>query len=363
VINVFDPQGRVDNLQGNYIVTFVPGILTINYNRVSFTATKVWVDENNRDGIRPISLGVTLVGSDGTVRSRRLTEANGWTATIDELPVFGDGAPITYNWTEESVDGYTGKSEVNGNVTTFTNTHEISRTAASVNKVWDDHDNAGNSRPARLGVVLQANGERILGRTLTPDNNWSLSVDNLPLNENGSPISYVWLEQSVGSGYYAVSSTTSGNNTTLVNSNLYTLTIHYRYADGTTAAEDYVGRFAAGEVFTVPSPEIKGYVTTQTTVVGVMAVRDMEITVIYAAEGETVVTPTPTPMPRPTDKTEEPEITPTPTKDLPEPRDNEADEEHPVVIPVPNLLVEIEGYGSALGLGEVFITGGGYSIE
>ena len=363
VINVFDPQGRVDNVQGNYIVTYVPGILTINYNRVSFTAMKVWVDDNNRDGIRPISLGVTLVGSDGTVRSRRLTEANGWIATIDELPVFGDGAQITYYWTEEAVDGYTGKSEVNGNVTTFTNTHEISRTSASVNKIWDDNDNAGNNRPATLGVILQANGERILGRTLSPENNWSLSVDNLPVNENGSPISYVWFEQSVGGGYYAVSSTTSGNNTTLVNSNIYTLTIHYQFADGTTAAADYVAKLAAGEVFTVVSPEIKGYVTNQTTVAGIMPSHDMEITVIYVAEGETIVTPTPTPMPYPVVPTDEPEIPPAPTKDLPEPREVDPDDDHPLVIPVPNMLVEIDGYNSALGLGEVFINGGGYSLE
>lgn len=350
-----------EKFQGNYEVSFNPGKLTITYNPSTYTVTKVWDDDNNRDGIRPVSLGVTLVGSDNSIRTGRLSSANNWTTSFN-VPLYANGVPVTYEMSEEEVNGYTGQKSVNGNVTIFTNTHAVARTSATVTKVWDDKDNAGKTRPGTLGVILQANGERILGRTLSDENNWSLTVDNLPTNENGSPITYVWFEQSAGSGYYAVSSSTSGNTTTLVNSNLYTLTIHYRFTDETQAAPDHVDRMAVGEVFAVESPEVTGYVTTQTTVAGVMPSRDMEITVYYAAEGEEIVTPTPTPMPRPDEK-DEPSPTPTPVKDLPAPRDNEPDETHPIVIPVPNLLVEIDGYETALGLGEVFITGGGYSVE
>ena len=345
--------------QGNYIVSFFPGLLTITWNPTVFTVEKIWADDNNRDGIRPISLAVSLIGSDGTLRTRRLSDANGWKATISELPLYKNGAPITYSWTEEAIDGYTGSSVVNGNATVITNTHEIARTSASVNKIWDDRENAGGTRPSSLGVILRGNGETILSLSLNDGNNWSAVANNLPMYENGSLINYVWYEQTVSGGYYAVSSTTSGNNTTLVNSNLYSITIRYQYADGSEAAATYTGRLGVGETFAVESPEIDGFVASLVSVVGMMPAHDVEFVVIYAAEGETIVTPTPTPI----RTIDEPEPEPEPVKDVPEPREVEPDEEHPVVVEVPNILIDIDDLDTALGLGEVFINNGGYSLE
>ncbi|MBQ6503052.1 MAG: Cna B-type domain-containing protein [Flexilinea sp.] len=345
--------------QGNYIVSYYPGTLTIVYNPAAYTVSKVWNDDGNRDGIRPVSLSVSLVGSDGSVRTRRLTEANGWTATITDLPLYAGGIRIEYSWNEETVDGYTGTSAVTGNVTTFTNTHEIARTSASVNKIWDDRENAGGSRPSSLGVVLRSNGTTILGVSLNEGNNWSATADNLPLNENGSPVSYVWYEQTLRGGYYAVSSTTAGNTTTLVNSNLHTLVIHYRYADGSEAFTDYTDRLGAGETFVVDSPELTGYTASQVSVVGIMPSRDVEITVIYTPEGQPVVTPTPLPA-----RTPEPgETEETPQKEVPQPRVLEPDETHPLVVPTPNILVDINDLRTALGLGNVVIANYGYALE
>lgn len=347
-----------DARQGNYIVSYYPGMLTIVYHPTSYTVAKVWDDDGNRDGIRPVSLSVSLIGSDGSLRTRRLSDSNSWTATIRDLPLYANGASISYSWTEEAVDGYTGSSVTAGNVTTFTNRHEIARTSASVNKIWDDHENAGGTRPDALGVILRGNGETILGVTLNDANNWSASASNLPLNENGSLISYVWYEQTVGGGYYAVSSTTSGNNTTLVNSNLYTLTIHYLYSDGREAFADYVDRLSAGETFAVESPELTGYAVSLVSVVGIMPSHDVEFTVIYTPAGQPIVTPTPTPTPTP--ETPEEEV---PTKEIPEPRETEPDEEHPVVVPVPTIYVDIDDLETALGLGEVSNTNSGYALE
>jgi hypothetical protein len=320
---------------------------------------KVWNDDNNRDGIRPISLAVTLTGSDGSVHSRRLTEANNWMVTVDELPLYIDGTPIVYTWTEENVDGYTAEKEVNGNVTTFTNTHEISRRSASVTKIWDDMENAGNTRPATLGVMLQGNGSTILGLNLTADNNWTAVANNLPVNENGKPIEYKWFEQTVGGGYYAVSSTTADGNTTFVNSNLYNLTIHYRYADGEEAAADYTARQYVGQTFAVESPEIEGFTAGQLTVVGAQEASDMTITVFYTAEGEEIVTPELTIETTETKKEDEEVI----QKEVPEPRIIEPDEEHPVATGEFTTLVDVDEYATALGLGEMFFNRGGLSME
>ena len=51
-----------------------------------------------------------------------LNEANGWSATVTDLPVTYKGVPVEYTWKEQQAAGYlqTGVT-VEGNVTTFTN--------------------------------------------------------------------------------------------------------------------------------------------------------------------------------------------------------------------------------------------------
>ncbi|MBQ6517571.1 MAG: Cna B-type domain-containing protein, partial [Anaerolineaceae bacterium] len=85
------------------------------------TVTKVWEDADNQDGRRPANLTVML-SNYGTVT---LNEANGWTATVENLPKYGDGKLISYTWTEgEMPEGYElTDTSVNGTVTTLTNTY------------------------------------------------------------------------------------------------------------------------------------------------------------------------------------------------------------------------------------------------
>ena len=363
---MFTPSGEEE--QGNYIVVYVPGTLTINYNPSTATIEKVWVDDNNRDGIRPVSLAVTLTGSDGSVRTRRLNDANGWTVTIDDLPLYYNDEPISYTWSEEMIEGYTLIETVSGNNAVFSNVHEVARTAVSVRKVWDDRNNAGGMRPDALSVRLQSNGSVILSATLNADNGWSATVNNLPLYENGSPVEYSWTEQTVG-GYYPVSAVKSGSQTTFTNSNIYTLTIHYVYDNGETAAGDYFAEQPAGVTFAVDSPVITGYTASQTVVTGTQPAGNIEITVVYKADDNAdipvlIPTRTPTPGPEPTPvPTVVPHDEPEPQKDVPEPRHAEPDEEHPVVVSEPNILVDIDDLETALGLGEVFINNSGYALE
>ena len=69
--------------------------------------------------------------------------------------------------------------------------------------------------------------------------------------------------------------------------NPYTLTIHYVYPDGSTAADDYVATLKYQEDYNVASPDIKGYVPDQAIVDGEMPVHDVEVTVVYATGNET----------------------------------------------------------------------------
>ena len=60
----------------------------------SVSVKKVWDDANNQDGKRPDSITVTL--SNGTEFT--LNEANDWTATVEDLPMYDGGKEISYTW-------------------------------------------------------------------------------------------------------------------------------------------------------------------------------------------------------------------------------------------------------------------------
>lgn len=67
---------------------------------------------------------------------------------------------------------------------------------------------------------------------------------------------------------------------------LYTLTIHYVYASGTTAAPTVVGTYLEGEVFSYSSPVIDGYTPSYNffhSDADGMPANDVEFTVVYTA--------------------------------------------------------------------------------
>lgn len=111
----------------------------------------------------------------------------------------------------------------------------------------------------------------------------------------------------------------------------YQLTIHYVYADGTTAVADVVVRYLAGETFSYDSPAIAGYTPDLAFVrsdANGMPKQDVEVTVIYTAVPGT---PTPTPTtPTPPTTPPTPPVTVVPTPD------------GPATIPAPVLIGEEE---------------------
>lgn len=60
-----------------------------------------------------------------------------------------------------------------------------------------------------------------------------------------------------------------------------TLTIHYVYSNGSTAADDYIGRYYYNGSYSVESPSVTGYTPDTATVSGVMGTSDTEKTVTY----------------------------------------------------------------------------------
>ena len=87
---------------------------------VTRTVLKIWDDNDNAANLRPAVLRVTL-SNDQTYY---LNAANNWTVTVTDLPRYdSNGNEIRYEWTEQSVLGYTSSVNVTGDVTIFTNSY------------------------------------------------------------------------------------------------------------------------------------------------------------------------------------------------------------------------------------------------
>lgn len=84
----------------------------------SVSVRKVWNDNNNKSRMRPAQIRAYLSNGMSVI----LNAANGWQATIDNLPTKLNGQTAVYTWSEKEVLGYTMTNyEVNGSETVITN--------------------------------------------------------------------------------------------------------------------------------------------------------------------------------------------------------------------------------------------------
>ena len=186
---------------------------------VSVNVSKEWEDENNRDGIRPDALDVTLskvsknetgeetyipvnedeFPSDAEVKTPTITlnSDNGWSGTWAKLYKYENGNEIQYKVTENLPENLQGaytlkdgepKVTVTGNTTTFafTNTHTTDTTKLTVIKNWDDGNDIDGIRPKEIKLELLADGTKIQDITLSAsedaERNWKWTSDDLPVN-------------------------------------------------------------------------------------------------------------------------------------------------------------------------------------
>ena len=181
------------------------GTVTVgnSLDRTSVTVAKKWVDDNNRDGIRPDKVTVRLLANGKkTDKKLELTAGNKWTGTFDKLFVNENGQPVKYTVSEDAVAKYT--AGVTGDAAsgfTVTNTHTPNTVSVKVTKVWVDRDDVYQVRPDKVTIHLLADGEKT-DKTLklNAGNKWTGSFDNLFVNEKGEPIEYSISEDPV-TGY------------------------------------------------------------------------------------------------------------------------------------------------------------------
>ncbi len=187
-----DPEVAGDVTKG-YVVTN-----TRAPEVVDISGTKTWDDNEDQDGMRPVSITIRLLADGEEDDSRVVTEEDGWAWSFTGLPKYRDGGTeIVYTITEDSVEGY--DADIDGY--DVMNTHTPSKTTVRVVKIWDDKENIDGSRPESVTIHLFADGvdtEKTL--ILTADSEWKGEFTDLDEYKDGQKIVYT-IDEELVDGY------------------------------------------------------------------------------------------------------------------------------------------------------------------
>ena len=153
-----------------------------------------WNDDNNRDGIRPDSVTVSVKNEAGeevaTVVLTRDGDTFKGTVNVPQNAEGQVGVPAAYTYEITDLpDTYTYEKPTNvtTNTTIITATHIPERVDITVKASWADKDNQDNLRPSSISVSLGcADGTEEKAVTGT-GNNWTAVFENQFKYNNGQP--------------------------------------------------------------------------------------------------------------------------------------------------------------------------------
>lgn len=253
----------------NYDIRYVPGTLKVTDRSVKHTVTvvadsAVFLYDGTNHTVNTYSVNVAAVNSFTAALTGNLPKSagsnafsiGGHTYTVSGLSAYGDRADAG-----KSVVALSGEPVIldeDGNDVTA---------QFSVNRI------SGQITVTPRKVTLQSdNAAKVYdGTALTNHNVIIGGADGFAPGE-GVTFNVTGSQTTVGTSENAFTYAFNGNtksanyDVTVLFGNLsvyaipvYRLTVHYVYEDGTQAAADYHGAFAAGEAYTVISPAIDGY--------------------------------------------------------------------------------------------------------
>ena len=192
IIETDVPTSYTSSINGTQIInTHIPENTTIN-------VTKVWMDNDNNDGLRPESIEVNLLVSNQVIDTITIKEKDNWTGSFTGLPKYVDGKEIKYTIEEADVPTY---YTATVNSTVITNTHIPEVISLNVTKIWDDKDNQDGIRPDNITITLLADGKVLTTAILSKDTEWKYTFDNLLKYSKGNQITYTIQETGIPSGY------------------------------------------------------------------------------------------------------------------------------------------------------------------
>ncbi len=181
--------------------------------KIDVSGTITWDDANNQDGKRPGFVKAQLFAQDSDegilyswefeVAAPADPEYDGdgneiWTWTRTDLDqYYSGGEEVKYTVIYEGVDLDVYEQTVPNDLDTIYS-YTPATTEISGSKTWVDDDDADELRPESITVRLHANGnENVYEQTVTAADGWAWEFTDLPVYENGHPITYTLTEDAV----------------------------------------------------------------------------------------------------------------------------------------------------------------------
>ena len=135
----------------------------VSQDMVNIDVHKVWVDNDNKNKIRPEYVTAYLLQDDDVIQSVRLDDSNEWKYTFDGLEKFKDDGITEYVYSvkEISVPGYITDVVKNENVYTITNTsQEVGSIRVSKSVTGNKAD---KSKSFKFTLELEKDGKPLSG--------------------------------------------------------------------------------------------------------------------------------------------------------------------------------------------------------
>ena len=182
---------------------------------IDIPITEEWIDDNDRDGLRPDSHTVILVDGTNAIEEVVLDKNNGYGVVLKNMPKYKNGVEINYQIKDFKVDGYTTNIIKSDSVKDFniTNTHVPEMVTVTVTEGWHDQSDYDKIRPEKVTLTLTGSDGNVYEKTVTKDT-WTTAFSDLPKNSKGEQIIYTLTQEGI-----------KGYNTTIINNQTDTITV------------------------------------------------------------------------------------------------------------------------------------------
>lgn len=165
---------------------------------IDIPITEEWIDDNDRDGLRPDSHTVVLVDGTNAIEEVVLDRDNGYGVVLKNMPKYKNGVEINYQIKDFKVDGYTTNIIKSDSVKDFniTNTHVPEMVTVTVTEGWHDQSDYDKIRPEKVTLTLTGSDGNVYEKTVTKDT-WTTAFSDLPKNSKGEQIIYTLTQEGI----------------------------------------------------------------------------------------------------------------------------------------------------------------------
>lgn len=165
---------------------------------IDIPITEEWIDDNDRDGLRPDSHTVILVDGTNTIEEVVLDKNNGYGVVLKNMPKYKNGVEINYQIKDFKVDGYTTNIIKSDSVKDFniTNTHVPEMVTVTVTEGWHDQSDYDKIRPEKVTLTLTGSDGNVYEKAVTKDT-WTTAFSDLPKNSKGEQIIYTLTQEGI----------------------------------------------------------------------------------------------------------------------------------------------------------------------